>query len=133
MNQSTARKLAIAVVAGLAVTACTTSKHNHPGAIAKRGVVTIQMAMVGDPGNPSVGVVQTFGGPKGDFVDPPKNTGIYKNCSDAPKAPPPCLTVGSVGYTYGIGEFETTVSQYVTFLTRPTRAGRIFTTSTTTT
>jgi hypothetical protein len=74
------------------------------------------MAMVGDPGNPSVGVVQTFGGPKGDFVDPPKNTGIYKNCSDAPKAPPPCLTVGGVGYTYGIGEFEITVSQYVTFL-----------------
>jgi hypothetical protein len=74
------------------------------------------MATVGDPGNPSVGVVQTFGGPKGMFVDPPKNTGIYKNCSDAPSAPPPCLTVGGVKYTYGIGEFETTVSQYVTFL-----------------
>jgi hypothetical protein len=66
--------------------------------------------------NPSVGVVQTFGGPKGDFVDPPKGTGIYKNCSDAQEAPPPCLTVGSVGYTYGIGEFESAVSQYFTFL-----------------
>ncbi len=83
---------------------------------APRGVVTITMAMVGDPGNPSVGVVQTFGGPKGKFVDPPSGTGIYKNCSDAPAAPPPCLTVGQVNYTYGIGEFETTVSQYVTFL-----------------
>ena len=42
------------------------------------------------PGNPSVGVIQTFGGPKGKFVDPPNNgTGIYKTCSDAPKAPPP--------------------------------------------
>jgi len=83
------------------------------------GVVTVPMAMVGDPGNPSVGVIQTFGGPKGQFVDPPENkgsTGIYKNCSDAPKAPPPCLTVGGVSYTYGIGEFDITVSQYVTFL-----------------
>jgi formylglycine-generating enzyme required for sulfatase activity len=79
------------------------------------------MATVGDPGNPSVGVIQSFGGPKGDFVDPPQNkglkdTGIYKKCSEAPAAPPPCLTVGGVGYTYGIGEFATTVSQYVTFL-----------------
>jgi len=85
----------------------------------KRGVVSITMAIVGDPVNPSVGVTQTFGGPKGQFVDPPANkgsTGIYKNCSDAPAAPPPCLTVGGVSYTYGIGEFDTTVSQYVTFL-----------------
>ena len=97
------RKLAIALIAGLAVAACTSGTHNPPPAVTKGGVVTIQMAMVGDPGNPSVGVIQTFGGPKGDFVDPPKNTGIYKNCSDAPKAPPPCQTVGGVGYTYGIG------------------------------
>jgi hypothetical protein len=66
-----------------------------------------------------VGVIQSFGGPKGQLVDPPKppeDTGIYKNCSDAPKAPPPCLTVGGVSYTYGIGEFDVTVSQYVTYL-----------------
>jgi hypothetical protein len=84
-----------------------------------RGVVTITMAMVGDPGNPSVGVIQTFGGPKGQFVEPPENsgsTGIYKSCSDAPSTAPSCLTVGAVGYTYGIGEFDVTVSQYVTFL-----------------
>ncbi len=77
------------------------------------------MAIVGDPGNPSVGVIQTFGGPKGQFVDPPKppkDTGIYKSCSDAPAAPPPCLTVGGVNCTYGIGEFDVTVSQYVTYL-----------------
>jgi hypothetical protein len=92
--------------------------------VAKGGVVTIPMAMVGDPGNPSVGVIQTFGGPTGQFVDPPKGTGIYKNCSDAPKAPPPCLTVGGVGYTYGIGEFEITVSQYVTFLNTVDPSGR---------
>jgi hypothetical protein len=69
--------------------------------VGRRGVVTMRMAIVGDPGNPSVGVVQTFGGPKGKFVDPPKNTGVYKNCSDAPAAPPPCITVGGVSYTYG--------------------------------
>ena len=31
--------------------------------------------MVGDPGNHSVGVVQTFGGAKGKFVDPPRARG----------------------------------------------------------
>jgi hypothetical protein len=88
------------------------------------GVVTMQMAVVGDPGNPSVGVIQTFGGPTGQFVDPPKGTGIYKTCGDAPAPPPPCLTVGAVSYTYGIGEFETTVSQYVTFLNTVDREGK---------
>jgi hypothetical protein len=92
--------------------------------VEERGVVTIRMATVGDPGNKSVGVIQTFGGPKGKFVDPPKGTGIYAKCSDAPAAPPPCLTVGGVKYTYGIGEFETTVSQYVTFLNTVDREGK---------
>jgi len=107
----------VAVLAGAALVSVSGAR---PGAatpaVPKRGVITIQMATVGDPGNPSVGVIQTFGGPKGQFVDPPKNTGIYKTCSDAPPAPPSCLTVGAVSYTYGIGEYETTVSQYVTFL-----------------
>jgi hypothetical protein len=87
--------------------------------VQERGVVTITMAIVGDPGNPSVGVVQTFGGPKGSFVEPPENkgsTGIYKSCADAPSSAPSCLTVGQVDYTYGIGEFDITVSDYVTFL-----------------
>jgi formylglycine-generating enzyme required for sulfatase activity len=95
--------------------------------VARGGVVTIPTAIVGDPGNPSVGVIQTFGGPKGQFVDPPENkgnTGIYKTCSDAPAAPPPCLTVGGVSYTYGIGEFDVTVSQYVTFLNTADPRGR---------
>ncbi len=96
-------------------TTSTTSTSSVP-TVANRGVVTIPMAIVGDPGNPSVGVLQTFGGPKGHFVDPPKGTGIYKTCRDAPAAPPPCLTVGGVKDTYGIGEFDVTVSQYVTFL-----------------
>jgi hypothetical protein len=101
--------------------AATTSSASSSSAasVGKRGVVTIRMAIVGDPGNPSVGVTQSFGGPKGQFVDPPtppKDTGIYKNCSEAPAAPPPCLTVGGVSYTYGIGEFDVTVGQYVTYL-----------------
>jgi hypothetical protein len=113
--------------AGAKPSASTTGSTGSGSAVAsitKRGVVTIPMAMVGDPGNSSVGVIQTFGGPKGQFVDPPKGTGIYKNCSDAPKAPPSCLTVGGVGYTYGIGEFEITVSQYVTFLNTVDPRGR---------
>ncbi len=86
--------------------------------VAKRGVVTVQMATVGDPGNPSVGVVQAFKtvGTSGSGVTLPTGTGIYPNCAAAPKSAPSCLTVGGVGYTYGIGEFEITVSQYVTFL-----------------
>jgi hypothetical protein len=107
----------LAVLAGVALVSVSGAQ---PGAAApavpKPGVITIQMATVGDPGNPSVGVIQTFGGPNGQFVDPPENTGIYKTCGDAPAAPPSCLTVGAVSYTYGIGEYETTVSQYVTFL-----------------
>jgi hypothetical protein len=92
---------------------------------AKPGVVTITMAIVGDPGNPSVGVVQTFGNrEKGQHVlppQPPKDTGIYKTCNEAPPPPggwigPHCLTVGGVNYTYGIGKVDITVSQYVTFL-----------------
>src|SRR5271170_4724253 len=97
--------------------------------IPKRGVVTISMAQVGDPGNPSVGVIQTFGvtGNSATKVEPPENsgsTGIYKNCSDAPPSPKQCLTVGGVNYKYGIGEFDTTVGQYVTFLNTVDPRGR---------
>jgi hypothetical protein len=88
------------------------------------GEITIAMAPVGDTSNPAVGVIQTFGGPKGQFVDPPTGTGIYPTCSEAPAAPPPCLTVGAVNYDYGIGEFEVTVSQYVTFLNSVDQDGK---------
>jgi hypothetical protein len=120
-SHSTSTTAATATTAGAtttsaAATATSPASSSSGPIVGRRGVVTMRMAIVGDPGNPSVGVVQTFGGPKGKFVDPPKNTGIYKTCSDAPAAPPPCITVGGVSYTYGIGEFETTVSQYVTFL-----------------
>jgi len=86
--------------------------------VAKRGVLTIPVATVGDPGNPSVGVWQVFktAGTSGAEVTLPSGTGIYKTCADAPPSAPSCLTVGAVQDTFGIGEFEITVSQYVTFL-----------------
>jgi formylglycine-generating enzyme required for sulfatase activity len=84
------------------------------------GEVTIPMAVVGDPGNPSVGVWQVFktlGTSDASVTLPPDNsTGIYPTCADAPSTAPSCLTVGAVADTYGIGEFEITVDQYVTFL-----------------
>jgi hypothetical protein len=102
-----------------------TTSPSSASSVAKPGVVTVPMAMVGDPGNPSVGVIQTFGlAGKGQFVELPKGTGIYKTCGDVPPSPKPCLTVGGVGYTYGIGEFEVTVSQYVTFLNTVDPEGR---------
>ena len=75
-------------------------------------MLTIQTATVGDPGNPSVGVWQVFKtvGASGAGVTLPPGTGIYPNCKAAPSSAPSCLTVGGVEYTYGIGEFEITVS-----------------------
>src|SRR3954453_6637923 len=56
--------------------------------VAKRGVVTIQTAVVGDPGNPSVGVWQVFktlGSSGASVTLPPDNSpGVYKSCDDAP-------------------------------------------------
>jgi formylglycine-generating enzyme required for sulfatase activity len=105
--------------------ASTAASSSPSGRVARPGVVTIDTATVGDPGNPSVGVVQTFGVGKGvKAVQPPEGTGIYANCSDAPPSPKRCLTVGNVKYTYGIGEFETTVTQYVTFLNTVDPDGR---------
>jgi formylglycine-generating enzyme required for sulfatase activity len=117
------RRIALAgalVALSVGLGACGSSSTSH----GQGSVITISTATVGDPGNPSVGVVQTFGGPKGQFVDPPKNTGIYKTCADAPAAPPPCVTVGAVAYQYGIGEYEVTVSQYVAFLNTVDREGK---------
>jgi formylglycine-generating enzyme required for sulfatase activity len=98
--------------------ATTTGASSSDLPVAKRGVVTIPVATVGDPGNPSVGVWQDFKtlGTSGPSVTLPPGPGIYKNCKAAPASAPSCLTVGGVKDTYGIGEFEITVSQYVMFL-----------------
>jgi formylglycine-generating enzyme required for sulfatase activity len=115
---------AIAFGASFAVASSSSSTRTVP----TRGVVTITMAKVGDPGNPSVGVWQVFktvGTSNSSVTLPPKNsTGIYKSCKDAPSSAPSCLTVGGVKSTYEIGKFEITVSQYVTFLNRVDPLGK---------
>ena len=77
---------------------------------AKRAVITVPMTQIGQPGNPGAAITP--------FTD-----AIYASCADAP-ASPPCQTVGSVGYPYGIGQLEVTVSQYVAFLNTADPSGR---------
>jgi hypothetical protein len=76
-------------------------------AAAKPAVLSFKTAKVGAVGNPSVGIVP--------FTD-----AIYKSCTEAPapKGPraPACMEVGGVAYSYGIGELEVTVRQWVVFL-----------------
>lgn len=80
------------------------------GAKSKAPVLTFPVAEVGSPGNPSASIV-------------PFSDGIYPSCAAAP-AGKNCLTVGSVPYSYGIGELEVTVSQYVAFLNTVDPRGR---------
>jgi hypothetical protein len=65
--------------------------------------LTFTTVRVGSPGNPAASVV-------------PFSDAIYPSCSVAPKTTAGCLSVGSVGYSYGSGELEVTVSQWVAFL-----------------
>lgn len=65
--------------------------------------LTFTTVRVGSPGNPAVSVVP--------FTD-----AIYPSCSVAPTTKAGCLSVGSVAYSYGIGELEVTVGQWVAFL-----------------
>jgi hypothetical protein len=78
---------------------------------AKPAVVTLPMAQVGSPGNPAVGIVP--------FTD-----AVYQSCSTAPQGDPPCQAVGGVTYSYGIGQLEVTVRQYVAFLNTVDPTGR---------
>jgi formylglycine-generating enzyme required for sulfatase activity len=119
-------RIVAAMAASVAIVSLSPAQPSDAATVPKRGVVTIQVATVGDPGNPSVGVVQAFKtvGTPGAEVTLPQGTGIYPNCDAAPKSAPSCLTVGGVKDTYGIGEFEITVSQYVTFLNTVDPAGK---------
>jgi hypothetical protein len=83
-------------------------------------VLSIKVAQIGHPGNPSVGIV-------------PFEDAIYGSCAEAPaepevagksKLPDPCQQVGNVPYRYGIGELEVTVAQYVAFLNTVDPFGR---------
>jgi len=84
-----------------------TAEAGPPGA----GVVTVTTVTVGDPGNPSVGVVP--------FTD-----AVYRSCADAPASDRGCVTVGRVRYPYQIGQLEVTVGQWVTFLNTVDADGR---------
>jgi hypothetical protein len=79
----------------------------------KRATVTVQTVEVTAPGNASVGIVP--------FTD-----AIYASCADAPPASstsPACQSVGGVKHSYGIGELEITVDQWVAFLNTVDPAG----------
>lgn len=80
-------------------------------AAGKGAAVTIKTVEVGAPGNPSVGIV-------------PFSDAIYKSCAEAPSSQPACQPVGGVGYRYGIGQLEITVSQWVKFLNAVDPSGR---------
>src|SRR6187402_2158009 len=84
--------LAAAVVCGLAAA---------PAADA--ATLTFDTARVAAPGNPTASFVP--------FTD-----AIYSSCAVAPQGKKGCVTVGSVGQPYDIGELEVTVAQWVAFL-----------------
>jgi hypothetical protein len=74
-------------------------------------VLAFRTAVVGSPGNPSVGIV-------------PFEDAIYRNCGEAPQTKKGCQEVGGVKYRYGIGELEVTVAQWVAFLNTVDPSGR---------
>jgi formylglycine-generating enzyme required for sulfatase activity len=74
-------------------------------------VVTLKTVRVGKPGNPSVGIVP--------FTD-----AIYRSCKEPPQSEQGCLMVGGVNYSYGIGQLEITVKQWVAFLNTADPSGR---------
>ena len=65
--------------------------------------LTFRTVHVTAPGNAGASVV-------------PFSDAIYASCSAAPASPVGCLSVGSVGHAYAIGELEVTVAQWVAFL-----------------
>jgi len=65
--------------------------------------LTFRTVRVASPGNPAAAVV-------------PFSDAIYPSCSAAPASPVGCVSVGSVSRSYGIGELEVTVAQWVAFL-----------------
>ncbi|WP_203707287.1 hypothetical protein [Asanoa iriomotensis] len=97
------------IAALLAVTATgSASGAPHDGYATPGEVITVTTTAVGDPGNPSVGVVP--------FTD-----AVYRSCADAPSG---CVTVGRVAYPYQIGRLEVTVAQWVAFLNTADADGR---------
>jgi formylglycine-generating enzyme required for sulfatase activity len=84
----------------------------------KPAVLTFKTAVVGSPGNPSVGII-------------PFSDAAYSSCTSpeaeaaaAEEPKKPCQQVGSVKHRYGINELEVTVKQWVAFLNTVDPLGR---------
>src|SRR5262245_23544294 len=78
---------------------------------AKPAVLNFKTVTIGAPGNSAVGILP--------FTD-----AIYRSCAEAPQSEKECLTVGGVGYAYGLGQLEVTVRQWVAFLNTVDPMGR---------
>jgi formylglycine-generating enzyme required for sulfatase activity len=83
------------------------------GAVAtpKPAVLTLKTVRVGAAGNPSAAIVP--------FTD-----AIYRSCAEAPQTGPACQEVGAVKHSFGIGQLEVTVGQWVAFLNTVDPLGR---------
>ena len=101
----------LALIVLLAATALTLLAPSLASATGKRALVTVQTVKVGATGNPSVGVI-------------PFKDAIYESCADAPPSKRGCVEVGDVDYSYGIGQLEITVEQWVAFLNTVDPDGR---------
>lgn len=104
-------RAALALVAAAAIAFALLTGPAAAGAAPEPSVLTLKTVKVGAPGNPSVGIVP--------FTD-----AVYPSCASAPEAGPVCQQVGGVGYRYGIGQLEVTVSQWVAFLNTVDPTGR---------
>src|SRR6185312_197252 len=77
----------------------------------KPAVLNFKTVTVAAPGNPAVAILP--------FTD-----AVYRSCSEAPQSEKECLTVGGVDYTYGLGQLEVTVKQWIAFLNTVDPMGR---------
>ncbi len=99
-NRPAVELLVLAVAAIMALVASSPAT-----ASTKRATVSVRTVEVGNPGNPSVGIVP--------FTD-----AVYQSCDDAPQTSgsPACQSVGGVKDPYEISELEVTVQDWVAFL-----------------
>lgn len=77
----------------------------------KPAVLNFKTVTIGAPGNPSVAILP--------FTD-----AVYRSCAEVPASEKECLTVGGVDYSYGLGQLEVTVRQWVAFLNTVDPMGR---------
>jgi len=82
------------------------------GHAAYRATVSVSTVSVGSPGNAPIAIVP--------FTD-----AAYTSCSQVPAGTkPPCQQIGTVKYSYEIGQLEVTVGQWISFLNTVDPEGR---------